>query len=109
MLCSELPSVLPEALGNVVHEAMGRGRAMIGTKPGGHEDMIEDGESGLLVPAGDSAVLAAAMARLIDDPQLRERLGRAALGRACLFTPERVVPELRAALLRDRQSVAACR
>ena len=88
------PSVLPEALGNVVHEAMGRGRAMIGTKPGGHEDMIEDGESGLLVPAGDSAALAAAMARLIDDPQLRERLGRAALARALLFTPERVVPEL---------------
>ena len=44
------PSIAPEALGNVVHEAMSKGRATIGTRPGGHEDMIVDGETGLLVP-----------------------------------------------------------
>ena len=48
------PTRIPEALGNVVHEAMSRGRAVIGTRPGGHEDMIDDGADGLLVPAGDS-------------------------------------------------------
>ena len=56
---------------------------MIGTRPGGHEDMIEDGENGLLVPAGDSEALAVAMSRLIEDAALRERLGaRGALVRA---------------------------
>lgn len=89
-----LPTRAPEALGNVVHEAMSKGRTMIGTRPGGQEDMIEDGESGLLVPGGDVEALAAAMARLIDDPGLRERLGAAALERAAAFTPEAVMPQL---------------
>jgi glycosyltransferase involved in cell wall biosynthesis len=88
------PTKIPEALGNVVHEAMSKGRAVIGTKPGGHEDMIEDGENGLLVPAGDSAALAAAMARLIEDKALCERLGAAALLRARDFTPEVVMPQM---------------
>ena len=52
------PTKWPEALGNVVHEAMSRGRAVIGTRPGGHEDMIEDGETGLLVEAGNVEALA---------------------------------------------------
>jgi glycosyltransferase involved in cell wall biosynthesis/GT2 family glycosyltransferase len=61
------PTRNPEPLGNVVHEAMSKGCAVIGTRPGGHEDMIEDGENGLLIPAGDANALAAAMALLIDD------------------------------------------
>jgi glycosyltransferase involved in cell wall biosynthesis/GT2 family glycosyltransferase len=88
------PTITPEALGNVVHEAMSRGRAVIGTRPGGHEDMIDDDENGLLVPAGDVAALAAAMARLAGDPALRERLGAAALERAREFTPEAVMPRM---------------
>ena len=88
------PTRIPEALGNVVHEAMSKGRATIGTRPGGHEDMIEDGENGLLVPAGDSRALADAMALLIEDGPLRERLGAAALERARDFTPEVVMPQM---------------
>jgi glycosyltransferase involved in cell wall biosynthesis len=88
------PTRIPEALGNVVHEAMSKGRAVIGTRPGGHEDMIEDGVSGLLVPAGDAEALAVAMARLAGDPELRERLGTAALVRARDFTPEAVMPRM---------------
>lgn len=88
------PTRIPEALGNVVHEAMSKGRAVIGTRPGGHEDMIEDGENGLLVPAGDSGALAAAMSLLIEDEPLRERLGAAASERARDFTPEVVMPRM---------------
>ncbi|HEY3522906.1 MAG TPA: glycosyltransferase, partial [Candidatus Limnocylindrales bacterium] len=65
----------PEPLGLVVHEGMSRGRAVIGTRPGGHADLIVDGESGLLVPSGDAVALAAAIARLLADPALRARLG----------------------------------
>ncbi|MGB7587668.1 MAG: glycosyltransferase, partial [Solirubrobacterales bacterium] len=88
------PSIAPEALGNVVHEAMSKGCAVIGATPGGHEDMIDDGETGLLVPGGDPAALKAAMARLIGDASLRERLGRAAVQRARRYTPQVVMPEL---------------
>jgi glycosyltransferase involved in cell wall biosynthesis len=89
-----LPTKAPEALGNVVHEAMSKGRAMIGTRPGGQEDMIEDGETGLLVPGGDAPALAAAMRRLIEDPALRERIESQALERSRAFTPEVVMPQI---------------
>jgi glycosyltransferase involved in cell wall biosynthesis len=89
-----LPTKAPEPLGNVVHEAMSKGRAMIGTRPGGQEDMIEDGETGLLVPGGDAGALAAAMSRLIEDPGLRERIGEKARQRASAFTPEVVMPQI---------------
>ena len=87
------PSRWAEPLGNVVHEAMSRGKPVIGTTPGGHVDMIGAGEeAGLLVPAGDVAALSAAMRRLLDDPALRERMGRTALVRAHAFTAEVAVP-----------------
>lgn len=89
-----LPTKAPEALGNVVHEAMSKGRAMIGTRPGGQEDMIEDGETGLLVPGGDATALAAAMSRLIEDRALRERIEQKARVRARDFTPEVVMPQI---------------
>ncbi len=88
------PSIAPEALGNVVHEAMSKGRATIGTRPGGHEDMIVEGETGLLVPGGDTDSLTTAMSRLLADSELREMLGRNARERAKIFTPEVVMPQL---------------
>ncbi len=88
------PSVVPEALGNVVHEGMSRGKAVIGTRPGGHEDMIEDGKNGLLVPSGDVEALREAMQRLVASPAERERLGAQARARAQDFTAERVIPEI---------------
>ena len=97
------PTRIPEALGNVVHEAMSKGRAVIGTRPGGHEDMIDDGADGLLVPAGDSTALAAAISLLIEDAALRERLGAAASERARAYTPEVVMPEME---LLYRQTIA---
>jgi glycosyltransferase involved in cell wall biosynthesis len=88
------PSKWPEPLGNVVYEAMSKGRAVIGTRPGGHEDMIEDGRTGLLVAAGDVEELRGAMARLIGDAELREALGERARERARAFTAAAVLPEL---------------
>jgi glycosyltransferase involved in cell wall biosynthesis/GT2 family glycosyltransferase len=88
------PSKWPEPLGNVVYEAMSRGRAVIGTRPGGHEDMIEDGETGLLVGAGEVEELREAMSRLIGDAGLREQLGERARERSGSFTSAAVLPEL---------------
>jgi glycosyltransferase involved in cell wall biosynthesis len=88
------PSKWPEPLATVVHEAMSSGRPVIGTVPGGHEDMIDDGETGFLVPGGDAKALAGVMARLVEDDALRERLGREARQRASRFTREAIVPQL---------------
>src|SRR5581483_10356975 len=98
------PSVWPEPFGSVVHEAMSQGKAMIGTWPGGHTDMIGDGQSGLLVPAGDAGALAEAMRRLIGDGELRERLGREAQARARMYTADVMVPRFEALY---RQAVGA--
>ncbi len=98
------PSRWAEPLGMVVFEAMSRGVAVIGTRPGGHEDMIVEGVSGLLVQAGEVEPLRAAMTRLIADGELRNRMGRAAQAEAKRFTPEAVIPELED-LYRDTASV----
>jgi glycosyltransferase involved in cell wall biosynthesis len=87
------PSLGAEPLGSVVYEGMSRGKAVIGTTPGGHADMITDGETGLLVPAGDVEALTAAMQRLLAYPEWREQLGGAARERARAFTASVVVPQ----------------
>jgi glycosyltransferase involved in cell wall biosynthesis len=87
-----VPSLWPEPMGQVVHEAMSRGRAVIGTTPGGHADLVVDGETGLLVPAGDVTALADTMARLLADDALRERLGSAAREHSLQATAGRAMP-----------------
>ena len=90
------PSQFPEPLGTVVCEGMSRGKPVIGTAPGGHTDMIVDGLTGLLVPRHDVNALAAAMQRLIDDSDLRGRLGAQARLRARDFTAATSIPRLEA-------------
>jgi glycosyltransferase involved in cell wall biosynthesis len=87
-----IPSLWPEPLGSVVYEGMSRGKAVIGTTPGGHTDMIVDGVTGLLVPQGNVGALYEAMQALLDDPELRGRFGRAGQARSRLFTAEVNVP-----------------
>jgi glycosyltransferase involved in cell wall biosynthesis len=89
-----MPSLLPEPFGTVVCEVMSCGKPVIGTRPGGHTDMIEDGKSGFLVPRGDVEALAAAMQELISDAELRQRLGAAAREMAKQFTPNTLVPRI---------------
>jgi glycosyltransferase involved in cell wall biosynthesis len=87
-----LPSLWPEPLGSVVYEGMSRGKAVIGTTPGGHTDIIVQGETGLLVPTGDMPALKDAMQLLLTNAEMRERFGQAGLVRAKLFTAEVAVP-----------------
>ena len=86
-----MPSLWPEPLGATVAEGMSRGKPVIGTEPGGHADMLTE-STGILVPQGDVAALAAAMAALIADPERRRRLGEAAAERARSFRAESVLP-----------------
>jgi glycosyltransferase involved in cell wall biosynthesis len=72
-----LPS-FEEGLPVVLMEAMAAGVACVATCVAGIPELIRDGESGLLVAPSDSDGLAAAILRLIRDPDLRRRLGLAA-------------------------------
>lgn len=63
---------------NALIEAASAGRAIVATAAGGATEIVIDGETGLLVPVGDSAAFAAAIERLEADPDLRRRLGDAA-------------------------------
>ncbi|HJM88183.1 MAG TPA: glycosyltransferase family 4 protein [Dehalococcoidia bacterium] len=72
-----LPS-LAEGMSNALLEAMASGLAVVATRVGAADQMIEDGVDGLLVDAGDAVGLAGALGRLLDDAALRQRLGDAA-------------------------------
>ena len=63
-------------------EAMCFGCPSVSTRVGGIPELVEDGESGLLVPSGDVDALAGALEALIHDETRRRALGRAAQARA---------------------------
>jgi glycosyltransferase involved in cell wall biosynthesis len=71
-----LPS-LAEGLPLVLLEALAHARPVIATPVGGTPELVVNGETGLLVPPGDSKALAEAVRRLLDDPGLGRRLGEA--------------------------------
>jgi glycosyltransferase involved in cell wall biosynthesis len=63
-----------DGLPNVLMEAAHQGLAMVSTRAAAIGEFITDGESGLLVAPGAPDELAAALARLVSDPDLRRRL-----------------------------------
>ena len=71
-----------EGYGVVARQAMAYGRPVVATSVGGLPDAVVDGETGLLVPAGDVAALRSALERLLRDVELRSRLGADARRRA---------------------------
>lgn len=70
--------VLPserEALPVAVLEAMAAGLPVVATRVGGLPEVVEDGETGFLVPPGDVAAMQAVLEKLAGDPALAARLG----------------------------------
>jgi glycosyltransferase involved in cell wall biosynthesis len=70
-----------EGLPMSVLEAMAAGLPVVASAVGGVPELV-DGETGALVAPADPGALAAALARLVGEPQLRERLGAAGRRRA---------------------------
>jgi glycosyltransferase involved in cell wall biosynthesis len=67
-----------EGLPNALLEGAAAGVAIVATAAGGTDEIVLDDVTGLLVPVDAPTALAAALARVIDDPALRTRLGEAA-------------------------------
>jgi len=67
-----------EGLPRIVMEAFARGRPVVGSRAGGIPDIVEDGVNGLLVEPQDPEALAAAVARVLTDRGLAERLAAGA-------------------------------
>jgi glycosyltransferase involved in cell wall biosynthesis len=66
-----------EGYGVVAREAMAHGRPVVASAVGGLADAVEDGVTGVLVPPRDVGALRAAIEQLLDDADLRRRLGAA--------------------------------
>jgi glycosyltransferase involved in cell wall biosynthesis len=72
--------VLPsrsEGFGVVCAEAMAHGKPVVASRVGGLAELVVDGETGILVPPCRPDLLRAALERLLEDPELRRRMGRA--------------------------------
>jgi glycosyltransferase involved in cell wall biosynthesis len=90
-----VPSTRPDPLPGSAIEAAAAGVPVIASADGGLPEIIRDGETGVLVPAGDHAALALAARKLLDDLGLRERLGRAASRHVReRFAPERLLDSI---------------
>ena len=74
-----------EGLPVVLMEATSVGLPIVATAVGGVPQVLTDGVDGLVVPPGDPAALADAVARLVGDPDLRTRLGAGAKARSAMF------------------------
>ena len=80
-----------DGIGGVVIDAMSFGKPVAATAAGGIPEAIINGETGLLVAVGDASALGSAIARLITDHELAQRMGANGIRRAPLFSIDNTV------------------
>ena len=95
------PSRYREGIPRAIVEAMASGRPLVTTDVPGCRELIRDGVDGLIVPKDDPTALAAAIRRLVGDPDARRRMGEAARQRFEEGFSESVVVERISALYRS--------
>ena len=86
---------LVEAAGNVILEAMASGRPVVCTASGGPAEFVQDGQTGFVVPVGDTEALAGKVHQLLHDANLSERLGAEGRRRAVAdFSYDRMTSDI---------------
>jgi glycosyltransferase involved in cell wall biosynthesis len=98
-----LPTRTAEGFGLVLMEAAASGVPAIATDSGAPREIVDDEVTGLLVPPGAPAELAAAIGRLHDSPVLLAAMSRAALAKSAKFTWDRSIDTLECVL---REAIA---
>jgi glycosyltransferase involved in cell wall biosynthesis len=99
-------SLLPSAWENFPHtlvEALAAGTPVVATDVGGVAEVVRDEENGLLVRAGDSAALTAALERVRDEPALLAGLRDRAAASVEAYAPDRLLARVEAALTAARR------
>jgi L-malate glycosyltransferase len=85
-------SSITEGLGTSLVDAMAAGKPIVATRTGGIPEVVADGETGILVAPRDHDAMAEAIVRLLNDDDLRRRMGDAGRARArSLFSAEGMV------------------
>jgi glycosyltransferase involved in cell wall biosynthesis len=98
----------PEPFGIVLLEAMALGVPVVAVSSGGPAEIVEHGESGLLVPSAEPEHFAATLAELVASPRRRQELAEGGRARfEARFTTERMVEDLTAALERVERDIPA--
>jgi glycosyltransferase involved in cell wall biosynthesis len=91
-----LPSISHEDMPIVILDAMAAGRPVVASRVAGIPEQVVEGVTGRLVPPGDSAALADALAAILEDPRRRAAMGNAARRRyESRYTPQRFVDAYR--------------
>lgn len=84
-----LPSILPDPFPTVILEAMASGKPVVATAHGGANEMILEGETGLLIPWDDAESAAASISALVKNEVLRKEMGEKGRSRVLdKFSPE---------------------
>jgi len=89
-----VPSIWDDPCPTVVLEAMAAGRPVVASAAGGIVDLVVDGVTGLLVPAGDVPALAQGISSVLRDPRAAQAFGAAGRDRAREFTVSAVVERI---------------
>ncbi|HUQ79241.1 MAG TPA: glycosyltransferase family 4 protein [Patescibacteria group bacterium] len=88
------PATGGESFGIVLLEAMAAGTAIVASDIHGYKGVVRRGREGLLVPPNEPKHIAAAIARLLNDDELRSTMGGAGQDRAQEFSWERVTAKV---------------
>lgn len=89
------PSIVNEAFGIPIIEAMAMGVPVVVSRSGAFEEVVDEGKTGLIVERDDADALAEAILQLLADEQSRKAMAKAARERvAALFTYDKVVDNL---------------
>ena len=90
------PALGQESFGIVLVEAMAAGLPVVASRIAGYDEVVRDDVDGILVPPDDPAALAGAVTRILGDPALAGRLGRAGRERSTAFSWRHVADGLEA-------------
>jgi phosphatidylinositol alpha-mannosyltransferase len=103
------PNTGNESFGLILLEAMAAGTPVVASGIEGFAYVVTHGVEGLLVPPRDSAALAEALLQLLNDPDRRQEMGRAAQAKAEKFSWEKISPQVLSFYERVKLERAAAR